>query len=218
MDRVYDHVGKRTKRAVTRVSLSHLGWGQTEPDAFEACKHALAHQVTLAHRDDEQRLCVYTDASDTAWSGIVTQIPPADLHKAHAVQGHLPLAFLSGRFNATQIGESVLENEAYAVLTTLDGMHRIVATPDGFDLYTDHKNLIFLLDPRSMVPDLSATSLRKVLRWAVRLSMYRYTCYHIKGDNNVWADLMSRWSPTLSTVSRIVRVPELPSSSDVDFE
>ena len=97
-------------------------------------------------------------------------------------------------------------------------MHWIVANPDGFDLYTDHNNLIFLFDPLSVVPDLSATSLLKVLRWAVRLSMYRYTCYHIKGEENVWADLMSRWSSKAPTVRRIVRVPELSSSSDADFE
>ena len=29
MERVYDHVGKRTKRAVTRVQLDTLGWGKT---------------------------------------------------------------------------------------------------------------------------------------------------------------------------------------------
>ena len=36
MERVYDHVGKRTKRAVTRVQLDKLGWGKTELDAFES--------------------------------------------------------------------------------------------------------------------------------------------------------------------------------------
>lgn len=103
-------------------------------------------------------------------------------------------------------------------MTTLDRMNWIVATPDGFDLYTDHNKLIFLFDPLSVVPDLSATSTRKVLRWAVRLSMYNYTCYHIKGDENVWADLLPRWSTTQTTVRRIVRVPELPSSSDANFK
>lgn len=103
-------------------------------------------------------------------------------------------------------------------MTTLDRTHWIAATPDGFDLYTDHNKLIFLFDPLSVVPDLSATSTRKVLRWAVRLNMYIYTCYHSKGDENVWADLLSRWSTTQTTVRRIVRVPEVPSSSDANFE
>ena len=57
---------KRTKRSVSRVLLASHGWGKTELDAFEACKKSLANQVTLAHRDPTQRLCVYTDASDLA--------------------------------------------------------------------------------------------------------------------------------------------------------
>ena len=96
-------------------------------------------------------------------------------------------------------------------------MHWIAATPSGFDLYTDHNNLIFLFDPLSVVPDLSQTTLRKVLRWAVRLSIYNYTCFHIKGSDNVWADLLGRWSAP-STVRRLVHIPELPSSSAEDFE
>ena len=64
-----------------------------------------------------------------------------------------------------------------------------MTNPDGFDLYTDHNNLIFLFDPLSVVADMSQTTLRKVLRWAVRLSLYQYTCFHITGEDNVWADL-----------------------------
>ena len=111
MERVYDHVGKRTKRAVTRVRLDTLGWGKTELDAFESCKHALAHQVTLAHRDPSQRLCVYTDASDMAWSGIITKVQHVQVHWSHVEQEHSLLAFLSGRFDATQLGWSVLEKK-----------------------------------------------------------------------------------------------------------
>ena len=58
----------------------------------------------------------------------------------------------------------------------------------------------------------------KVLRWALRLSIYRYPCYHIKGEENFWADLMSLWYSKAPTVRRILRVSELPSSSDADFK
>jgi len=218
MERVYGCTEKRTKRAVSRVLLSAHGWGPVELDAFERCKKALASQVTLSHRDPSQRLCVYTDASDMAWSGIVTQVPLCDVSKPHAEQRHSPIAFLSGRFDKTQLGWSVLEKEAFAVMNTLDRMHWIVATPDGFDLYTDHNNLIFLFDPLAVVPDMSQTSLRKVLRWAVKLSVYRYTCYHIKGADNVWADLLTRWSHAPDIVRRLVHIPELPSSCRDDFE
>lgn len=214
---VYDNAGKRTKLAVTRVQLRNIGWGKAEDDAFENCKQALEHQTTLAHRNDSCRLCVYTDACDLVWSGIVTQVPPSDISKTHDDQRHQPLAFLSGRFTGPQLGWSTLEKEAFAIMATVDRMHWVLATPDGFDLFTDHHNLIFLFDPLAVVPDMSQTSLRKVLRWAVRLSMYNYTCVHIKGVDNVWADLLGRWSVP-STIRRLVHIPVLPSSSAADFD
>jgi transposase InsO family protein len=214
---VYDRAGKRTKRAVARITLDSVGWGPSEKQAFDDCRGALAHQVTLAHRDDAKRLCIFTDASDTAWSGILTQVPFHDTCKPFSEQNHVPLGFLSGRFSQTQLGWSTLEKEAYAVMATLTRMHWLASCPSGFDLFTDHNNLIFLFDPLSVVPDLSQTSLRKVLRWAVQLSVYNYTCVHIKGAENVWADLMSRWALPL-TVRRLVQIPTLPSSSAPDFE
>ena len=107
---------------------------------------------------------MYTDASDLAWAGILTQVPMSDIHETHQQQRHAPLAFLSGRFDKTQLGWAVLEIEAYAVINTLDHMYWLAATPDGFDLYTDHNKLIFLFDPLAVVNDMSQSSLRKILR------------------------------------------------------
>lgn len=116
------------------------------------------------------------------------------------------------------MGWYILENDAFAVLTTLCRMHWLAATPAGFDLHTDHNNLIFIFDPLSVVPDMTQTSVRKVLRWAVRLTMYRYTCLHIKGEENVWYDLLTRFSAGSGTVRRLVHIPELPSSTISDFD
>lgn len=164
MERVYDHAGQRTKKSVDRISLESLQWGQTELEAFELCNKSLANQVTLAHRDCEKRLCIYTDASNIAWSGMITQVPYKDLYLPHVEQKHDALAFISGRFNTTQLGWAIVEREPYAVMATPDRMHWIAAKPDGFDLFTDHNNLIFLFDPLSVMPDLSQTSVLKVLR------------------------------------------------------
>lgn len=218
METIYVILSKRKKKAVSRVLLHSHGWGTQELKAFERCKLALANQVTLSHRDTSQKLCLYTDASDLAWSGMVTQMPHNDVSKPHKDQNHSPLAFLSGRFNATQLGWSVLEKEAFAVLSTLDKMHWLVTNPDEFDLFKDHNNLIVLFDPLSVVPDPSQTTLRKALRWAVRLSLYQYRCYHITGEDTVWADLLTRWSTVPSTVRRLICIAELPSACAADLD
>lgn len=75
MASVYASVGKRTKRAIARVSLSSLGWSISHDSTFEACKQAIIHCTTLSHRNHDKRLCIYTDASDTHRPRILTHIP-----------------------------------------------------------------------------------------------------------------------------------------------
>lgn len=101
-------------------------------------------------------------------------------------------------------------------MATVDRMHCLLASSREFDLYTDQNNLIFLFDPTSTLADLSQTTLRKILRWAVRLSAYSYTCIHVPGTDNVLADLLNRWTAP-RIIRRLVSVPVLPSSSDPDF-
>lgn len=66
--------------------------------------------------------------------------------------------------------------------------------------------------------DLSQTIIRNVLRWAVRLSVYKYTCIHIKGPDNVWPDLLGRSSAPTQTIRRVVHVPDLVSSVTPKFD
>lgn len=79
LESVYLNTRKRTKRAVARVSLDALGWTPELSSAFESCKRAFIDRVTLAPRNECKRMCIYTDASDMHWSGIVTQVPLSDL-------------------------------------------------------------------------------------------------------------------------------------------
>lgn len=207
-ERVYAHVGKRTKRSVGLILLENLGWTPSLTAVFEACKSAIVSRIKLVHCDDSKRLCIYTDASDTQWSGIVTQVPYSDLSLPHAEQRHEPLAFHSVRFSATKLSWSTIEKEAYAVLASVGQAHWLATCADGFDLYTDHNNLIFIFDPTTLMPDIALGAVRKVLRWVVRMSAYKYVCIHIRGEDNLWADLLTRWDIPL-TIRRLVSIPPL---------
>lgn len=70
-------------------------------------------------------------------------------------------------------------------MATVDRMHWLATTVDGFDLCTDHNTLVFISDPLSVLPDLSQHALGKVLRWAVRLSFFNYVSIHIRGVDNI---------------------------------
>lgn len=92
---VYTHVGKWTKRSLARTSLDTLGWLSSHTVALETCHRAIGDCVLRAHCDDAKSLCIYTDASGMHWSGMVTQVPHADLSLPHSKQRHELLAFHS---------------------------------------------------------------------------------------------------------------------------
>lgn len=95
-------------------------------------------------------------------------------------------------------------------------MHWLHLPIRGVDLYTTHNSLVFLYDPTWIVANLFLTTLQTVLRCAVRLSPYSYTCIHVPETENVWANFLSEWT-ALRIILRLVSVPVLPSSSNPDF-
>jgi RNase H-like domain found in reverse transcriptase len=70
-----------------------VGWSHIESEYFNTYKVALQNATSLAHRNEELRLCVYTDASERYWSSVVTQVLHDDLFLPHAEQNHELLAF-----------------------------------------------------------------------------------------------------------------------------
>ena len=123
--------------------MAHISWSNDDEKAFQHCKQSLQNRITLSHRDVNMRLCIYVDASDEAWAGIVTQVPTTDMHLPHHERRHQPLAFLSGHFTPTQLRWCTLEKEAFSIMATIERMHWLASDPAGFDLFTDHNNLIF---------------------------------------------------------------------------
>lgn len=73
-EKVYDTANKRPKHVVERIRQSDFGWDKAKLNAFKLCETALAHQATMCHRDDRQRLCFFTNASGTFWSGVAIKI------------------------------------------------------------------------------------------------------------------------------------------------
>ena len=83
LENVHRVANARTERSVSKILPSAVGWGEKESGALNRCTSALFQQVALSHRDQTARLCVYTDASDTFWSGIITQIPRSNVSKGY---------------------------------------------------------------------------------------------------------------------------------------
>jgi hypothetical protein len=68
----------------------------------------------------------------------------------------------------------------------------VLRYPAGFNLFSNHRNPIYIFDPRGFNPGLGQNSEARLLRWALKLSSYHYVIEYVADSDNVWADLLSR--------------------------
>jgi RNase H-like domain found in reverse transcriptase len=71
---LYKEAKGRTKKKATSVSLEGR-WSQACEKAFRSLQEDILTLMTSAHPDPAKRVCVFTDASDAFYSGIITQVP-----------------------------------------------------------------------------------------------------------------------------------------------
>ena len=226
---IYSKANKRTKRAVAKVSLKEAGWNKGHDKAFTRVKKALAEAVRLAHPDHSKAFCLFTDASEQHWSGVLTQLSQDSLDLPFNEQAHEPLAFLSGSFTGSSTNWSTAEKEAAAIILSAEKLDYLLSRPQGFHLFTDHSNLVFIFHPEQTDVKMTKNALKKVRRWCMTLSAFQYTIVYIPGDENIWADLLSRWGnpntvanrstvqPTENErIARLFKAPYCPKRDD-DF-
>lgn len=111
--------GKRTRKAVSKIILQSTVWTKDLQYSFEDLKHAIYGAVELAHPDPEMQLCLFTDASDLHWSGVLAQIPRSDKDVPFDEQRHSPLSFRAGSFTGSSCRWSTAEKEAFAIVESV---------------------------------------------------------------------------------------------------
>lgn len=116
---------------------------------------------------------VYTDASDTGWSYVVTQYGSDNLERLCYVKSH--------HFNRSEAYLKVSGREGDAVVMMIRDMGRKLLQYD-WTLRTDHRNLQYMSTSNDPI----------IRRWFLEL---RFVCRKIQlipGDLNVFADFLSR--------------------------
>jgi hypothetical protein len=121
------------------------------------------------------------------------------------------VAFVSGSFRGSALGWSTLDKEAYGVVETVDRLDHVLAGIN-FRLFTDHKNLVPLLTGNNGSAKASRQTSDRLARWRARLDAYRFTIHHIAGEDNVWADMLSRFGATKSLHGRTESDPRVSTS------
>ena len=215
MEQCYSHSGRRKKRSVRNIALSGQ-WGPAHTSAFNQIREHLANALKLAYPKSGHLLCLFPDASETHWASITTQVPKSESNLELEEQQHEALSFLSGSFTGSAFNWSVVEKEAFAVVESMSKLKHLTASHEVLP-FTDHANLVYIFDPRRQNPGISRQTANKLMRWALKLSGFRYVIEHIAGDKNVWADMLTRWAVKPRTkvssgkISRLMLAPVKPS-------
>ena len=217
LEAAYSKAGSRKKKRAAGILLADLWQGEHE-EAFRKAKALLQNAVQLWTPKADQTICVFADASLGHWAGIITAVPDNQLSLPPCKQTHYPVAFASGSFTGAAYRWSIVEKEAYALVSTTTRFNWITQQPKAIFLYTDHANLCSIFSPQGL-PEHTA---RKLLRWGSLLSEYQYKILPIKGEDNVWADMLSRWlAPThlgeATSLCGIWEVQPLYPSTDDSF-
>ena len=186
-------MGKRTKKSLKGLKLSTLSWGPNHETAFFEIKDMLINSVKLSYPCPQKATCVFTDASDMFWSSVVTQVDPKQLSLPLEEQRHKPLGFLGSGFHVAELGWSTFEKEAFSIFQTFKKLDYILLTQEQSHVYTDHRNLHVVFAPLALEPALGRHIFSKVQLWALYLSQFPYVIEHIVGEQNVIADMLTRW-------------------------
>ena len=110
---------------------------------------------------------------------------------------------------------SVFEKEAFAIVNAMSRLDDLTCC-ELTNIYTDHRNLVFIFDPQRQQPTMPAYLVSNVQRWALILSQFEHIVSHVTGYYNYFPDLISRWGAGRDFKSRSLYIP-VPSLAKNDI-
>ena len=179
--------GRRTSRRAKGLCLE---WDEDKTHAFEEAKESILSVVTQAHPNPAYTKVLFTDVSDLHWGAFLGQIKEFDIKKEVTTQSMEPMYFLSGTFRGPQVKWATPDKKEYSIVEAVERLRYLMICPEGFRLYTDHRNLRFMNNPWNTA---KLNVRARLVRWVLKLQGYRSDVEHVAGELNLWADLLSRW-------------------------
>jgi transposase InsO family protein len=168
-------------------------WNWTEEcqRSFEEMKRVMSKETLLAFPDFEDTFHIYTDASDYQLGAVI-------------MQKGKPLAFYSRKLNAAQKRYTTGEQELLSIVETLKEFRNILLG-QKLVVHTDHKNIIY----GNLTND-------RIARWRLLLEEFGPEYVHVKGQDNVVADALSRMDMEARTPETDERASEVASEAKGD--
>jgi hypothetical protein len=155
-------------------------WGPTEQRAFEEVKSIVSRwqhnrRVTLDRSPNAKPVCMSVDASLTGAGAVIWQgDSPENCHV---------IAFWSGKFNSAEQNYPTHERELLGIVATILKYEDLLFGTK-FTVYSDHQALERFMLQKKLTP--------RQHRWLEKLTMFDFNIEYIKGEENVYADALSR--------------------------
>ena len=145
--------------------------------AFERLKALLQSAPVLSAPTFSHPSKLAVDASDIAAGAVLLQ------EDADGVD-HL-VCYFSHKFNQHQQNYSTIEKECLALILALQHFDVYVSSTGApLEVFSDHNPLVFIHKLKNKN--------QRLLRWSLTLSEYNMKIHHIKGQDNIIADCLSR--------------------------
>ena len=159
-------------------------WTAERQESFAKAKVAIQNCQKLYYIQAGGELVLETDASEYGIAAFLYQVfkNPDGTSKIH------PIRFISKSLDRTQCNWSTPEKECYAIFYTLVKLEHLLRDVH-FKVRTDHKNLLRAYTSGS----------KKVLRWRMQMQSFDIDYEHVKGEDNIVADTLSRLCPSNDT-------------------
>ena len=163
-------------RPLTRLTKKHVKfeWTEIEQNSFEVLRQKLIEAPILGYPDLNRPYSLYTDASDYAIGGILTQ----DFEEGERV-----IQYVSHQLTPNRLHYATIEKEAYAVIYCITKLKQYVLGAD-VTVYTDHQPLKSLF-----TAEMKNT---RIQRWAILIDEYKIKIKYRRGIHNQRADMLSR--------------------------
>ena len=159
-------------------------WGPDQASGLAKFKKHFATNRPLAMHDPEKQTELQTDASDKTIRAMVFQ------------QGK-PLNYYSRKLTPIETNYTIGNKKMLAVMVALKHWrHFTQGAKHKILVHTDHKRLMFFLETKQLNP--------RQVRWLKKLACYDFAIKHIKNENNIGADALSR-RPDYKNFNKLIK-------------
>lgn len=180
----------RKKKLLVGMKLVEYGWGEQEIKAFKKCLELIHKAIKLAVVDPEKELCLFTDASNVGCAIVITQCEADELEKPMKDQKHNIVFMTTHKWADVEKRWHISSQEAYPIIFALKRLDYLIGLRK-INIFMDHKSLQYIFKPDKTT---SKTTLSRLQRWALEIQANNYVIRHLKGEDNIVADLFSRWA------------------------